>query len=307
MFNTRTIQKHFIAKVPLLAMVSLAFVSVSASAEDELFLATLSSDKVVKVQNISQRSGYDNQPHFTPDNQKLLYTAQFTLADGLQTDSMSYDLATHDTVNLTNSSASEYSPTVMPDGKHFSVIYVGADGRQRLSSYPLQGGKPSSLMTNLDKSFADIGYQVWLNKDELLLFVLGEPMQLQRVNLTSGSSEKVTINIGRTLRSVPHTALFSYNVANAERWQMKLYNPTNNESIASVTLPGTSLYYAWHANGQLLSGDGAKVLINNAKKIDADWSVWHDFSEYCAGDITRMSMSTDAKYYAFVCNTNSTN
>ena len=187
--------------------------------------------------------------------------------------------------------------------QHFSVIYVGADGRQRFSSYPLQGGKPSSLMANLDKNFADIGYQVWLNQDELLLFVLAEPMQLQRVNLTNGTSELVATNIGRTLRSVPNTTLYSYNVANDKRWQMKLYNPTNKQSIDNVTLPGTSLYYSWHANGQLLSSDGATVLINEAKKTTSEWSTWYDFSGYCDGNITRMNMSSDAKYYAFVCNT----
>ncbi|TRX57121.1 TolB family protein [Thalassomonas sp. M1454] len=289
-----------------LKLISSAFLlgqSAASIAEDEIFLATLEQDKVVQVVNITNREGYDNQPHFTPDNKSLLYSAMFVDGDKAQTDSMRFEIATGKTINLTQSAASEYSPTVMPNGKEFSVIYVGGDGRQRFSSYPLSGGKAKSLVAKLDKNFADIGYHIWLNKSELLMFVLAQPMQLQRVNLASGKAEIIDTDIGRTLRKVPNKNLFSYNKANAQQWQMQLFDPITNKSQASVTLPQENMYYAWHTDGRLISATGAKLVVNTLQMGNAKWQDWHDFSAYCNGSITRLTMSSNSEYIAFVCNT----
>ncbi len=280
----------------------LSAASMTSFAEDEIFLAELKLDNVVSVINISDRVGYDNQPHFTPDNNAILYTAMFTAGEALQSDSMFYDIASKTTLNLTQSAASEYSPTVTPDGEWFSVIYVGDDGRQRLSKYPLKGGKPQSLITKLDSKFTDIGYQIWLDEQELLLFVLAEPMQLQRVNINTGKASIIDTNIGRTLRSIPNSDLYSYNKALADKWQMQFYDKQTNTIQKSVTLPGNAMYYAWHSNGNLLTALGNKVMINDVASTHSPWQQWHDFSKVCADTITRMAMSSDQRYLAFVCN-----
>lgn len=279
--------------------------SAQSIAEDEVYLATLKQDKVTQVINISKRIGYDNQPHFTPDSQAVLYSAMFVegINDSAQTDSMRFDISTGLTTNLTKSTASEYSPTVMLNGEDFSVIYVGDDGRQRFSSYPLAGGKATSLVTQLDKNFADIGYHVWLNPSELLMFVLAEPMQLQRVNLSTGKSDIIDTDIGRTLRKVPNSELFSYNKAVGQQWQMQLFDPENNKTQQSVTLPKDNMYYAWHVDGRLISAIGTKLVINSVQASDSKWQDWQDVTSYCSGSVTRLTMSADSQYLAFVCNT----
>ncbi len=66
--------------------------------------------------NITNRTGYDNQPSFSPDGETILYTS---MRDGKQTDIYKYDLKTKKITQFTNTSTSEYSPNVMPDKKIF--------------------------------------------------------------------------------------------------------------------------------------------------------------------------------------------
>ncbi|WP_394176154.1 TolB family protein [Thalassotalea litorea] len=307
----------------LAAMALTLTVSAGARAEDDIYLVNLTDDKVSHVANITQRPGYDNQPHFTPDSKALLFTAMFTVKQEdettQQTDSMRYDLGTAQLTNLTNSAASEYSPTVTPDGEHFSVIRVGSDGRQLLWQYPLNetGADAKAKGSSLYPELFDVGYHVWLTDDELLLFVLGEPMQLQRASIDDKESHVVDMNIGRTLRKIPGTELFSYNKEHGQGWQMYIYNPEQKATHANINLPSQNMYYAWHMDGSLLTAIGNKVY---QAKIDltptpeavtlkqpnvsgVKWAIWQDFSKDCDGNITRMVMSEDQQHFAFVCNT----
>ncbi|WP_068547124.1 TolB family protein [Thalassotalea crassostreae] len=277
-------------------------------AEDEVFLATLNGDELVSVNNISNRIGYDNQPHFTPDSKAVLFTSEFANADNgvRQTDSMRYDIATKQLSNISNTpNASEYSPTVTPDGKNFSMIRVAGDGKQLLWQYPLNVKEVSA--TNKAKQLSDIhdvGYHLWLNNDDLLLFVLGEPMVLQRTSLSLNKSTMVDTNIGRTLRKVPNKALFSYTKGSDKGSTLMLFNPTDNSTKATVLLPKQNMYYAWHqTKGNVLTAEKNTVVsidLSHDLKT-ATWQPWLNFAEYCSGYITRMKMSDDGQYFAFVC------
>ncbi|WNC67273.1 hypothetical protein RI845_12165 [Thalassotalea nanhaiensis] len=305
--NSPYTKSHFLKS--LFTILSINLFSSAAFAEDEVYVAEIKDNKLVSIENISQRQGYDNQPHFTADSNSLLFTAMYEVkgADGKatqQTDSLHFDLTTKKTSNLTSSAASEYSPTITPDGKHFSVIRVGDDGKQLLWQYPYspQETKNELVGESLIPSVFDVGYHVWLNSDELLLFVLGDPMTLQRVQLSTGKTQPVDINIGRTLRKVPNENLYSYTKADGKQWQLKLYNPADKTVETSVTLPANNMYYAWHQSGALLSADKAIVMKNELDE-EGKWQPFLDFSSNCKGDITRMVMSENSVYLAFVCAT----
>src|SRR5262245_60163909 len=92
-----------------------------------------------KPVNITNRDGYDNQPSFLPDGKSLLFTS---IRENNQADIYRYELVTQKTERVTNTSESEYSPTVTPDQKFFSTIRVEADRTQRLWKFPLRGGEP---------------------------------------------------------------------------------------------------------------------------------------------------------------------
>jgi Tol biopolymer transport system component len=98
----------------------------------DIFIANLttakSEMKLDAPMKITSYAGYNNQPFFTPDGRSILYTS---IRNG-QADIYRYDIRTGVTTQVTNTPESEYSPTLMPDGKHISVVRVEADGTQRL-------------------------------------------------------------------------------------------------------------------------------------------------------------------------------
>src|SRR5882724_11004910 len=67
---------------------------------------------------ISEWAGYNNQPSFLADGRSLFYTS---IRDK-QADIYRYDLHSATTKQITATPESEYSPTLMPDGKSISVV-----------------------------------------------------------------------------------------------------------------------------------------------------------------------------------------
>src|SRR5262249_43107535 len=147
--------------------------------------------------------GYDNQPSFTPDGKSILFTS--THADG-QSDIYRYDLATKRTSQVTHTAESEYSPTVMPDGKRFSVIRVERDSAQRLWSFALDGSDPRVIVPSLKP----VGYHAWLDDGTLAMFVLGSPNALVHGDPTTGRVDTLARRIGRSLAAIPGAHAFSY-------------------------------------------------------------------------------------------------
>ena len=125
--------------------------------------------------NISQNKGYDNQPSFLADGTGVLFVQNH---DG-QTEVMRYDVGTRKKERLTNSTASEYSPTPMPGNSRFSTIVLEKDGTQLLWSFTMKGKDGKVVRPDLK-----IGYHAWIDGNTLFSFVLGDPMTLQQSMLS---------------------------------------------------------------------------------------------------------------------------
>ncbi|MCY7378713.1 MAG: hypothetical protein LH467_05150, partial [Gemmatimonadaceae bacterium] len=174
--------------VVLALIMSVGGVGVGAQTPNpDVFLAPLTrrGDSLIvgPAENVTRRAGYDNQPSFTPDARAVLYTA--VGADG-QSDIWRYDIRTRRAVRVTATPESEYSATVMPGGKRFSVIRVERDSTQRLWSFALDGSDPRLVLTALQP----VGYHVWLRADRLAAYVLGTPSTLHVIN-RDGSNDVV--------------------------------------------------------------------------------------------------------------------
>src|SRR6266404_7607917 len=167
-------------------------------------LATTGTGKIKVGQpvKITSWAGYNNQPAFMSDGKSVLYTS---IRDK-QADIYRFDIGTAATTQVTNTPESEYSPTLMPDGKSISVVRVESDGTQRLWKFPLAGGAPSLVLEKIKP----VGYHLWVDDDTLALFVLGKPNTLQLVDLRSGKAEVIAENPGRILRRIPHENKFSF-------------------------------------------------------------------------------------------------
>ena len=122
----------------------------------------------------------------------MFYTS--TRDDG-QSDIYRYDIATHETTRLTGEPESEYSATMMPGGRRFSVIRVERDSTQRLWSFALDGSDPRLVL----RTIKPVGYQAWLDADHVAVYVLGQPATLQLVDVRTEHADTVARDIDRSL------------------------------------------------------------------------------------------------------------
>jgi dipeptidyl aminopeptidase/acylaminoacyl peptidase len=259
--------------------------------------------------NITHRVGYDNQPSFLPDGQTLLFTSQ---RENDQTDIFRYDFKTNSTTQLTHTPESEYSPTLMPGGRFFSVVRVEADKTQRLWKFPLAGsGATASLVL---ENVKPVGYHLWLDARTLALFVLGDektrqPNTLQLVTLDKMrpiAIEESTLhtNIGRSLQRVPRApSSFSFVHKSApNEWLIKIVDvQAHRTSTVTKTLPGSE-DLAWLPDGSILMARDSK-LFRFDPAHDQDWREIADFASAGLHKITRLALSPKADRLALVAQT----
>lgn len=241
--------------------------------------------------NATDRAAYDNQPFFLPDGKSFLYTA--FQEDG-QTDIVRYDIANGSKHNVTKTPEGEYSATVMPGGKSFSVIRVEADGTQRLWKFPFGVGEPSLVLENIKP----VGYHAWGNEKTLALFVLGEPPTLQIADTGTGKAGVILGNVGRSLHKIPGQEAFSFvhKVSDSEWWIKTIDIATRDITPLTKTLPGSE-DYAWTSDESIIMGQGAKLYF---WKTGQEWQEIADFSTAGITAITRIAISPKGDRLAFV-------
>ncbi len=259
----------------------------------DVYLATIAMEGgVVRLTeepvNITRRAGYDNQPHFTPGGEALLYTA---IRDG-QADTYRYDLVEGTTRQVTDTPESEYSPT--PRGEGFSVVRVERDGRQRLWQFAEDGSALQVLLPDIEP----VGYHVWATPDRVALFVLGDPPTLQRADVGT-AADTLARNIGTSLQVVPgrpgvvsfvqHTSDFTAEVRLLD---------ARTRAITSVveTLPGGDAH-AWTPDGLLLMARGSTLYQYDPAR-GGDWRPAADLAPL--RDVTRLAVSPKGDRLALV-------
>jgi hypothetical protein len=272
-------------------------------------LADLQVGKVPSISNlqaVTNNPAYTNQPYFF-DSSTLYYTQELKLEDAqsAQMDTFAYDLRSKSTRNVSQSIESEYSPTPTPDGKGFSVIRVNPQGKQELWQLDFSG-KP---LQHYVPAIEPVGYQVWMNNKELLLFVLGEPHTLQKVNIDKPTEKGVLVddNIGASLYRVKNSDWFLYSRGNAQS-ELKAYHQAKAVTKVLTELPEGSQYFSVSSNRQVVTSDGNSLYYASLKLTeDGDLSVEGEWSKIavehakCGSGISRTAISPDGKKLALVC------
>ncbi len=263
----------------------------------DVFLAPLArqGDSLVvgPAVNVTRRVGYDNQPSFTPDARAVLYTA--VGADG-QSDIWRYDIRSRRTARVTATPESEYSATVMPGGKRFSVIRVERDSTQRLWSFALDGSDPRLVLTALQP----VGYHVWLGPERLAVYVLGTPSTLHVIG-RDGSNDVVRArDIGRALQRIPGQGWYSFARRDNAKELWIVGQPFEGGPIAPlVPAPTDNEYHAWTPSGTLLSATEGEIVRWNAHTgDDAEWYTVAAIPG--VKNISRLAVSPDGRWLAFV-------
>jgi len=265
----------------------------------DVFLApiTVRGDKIEvgHAVNITSRPGYDNQPSFTPDGAAVLYTST---REDAQADIYRLDRKSSRIARLTTSAPeSEYSATVMPGGKRFSVIRVERDSTQRLWSFDLKGRDPRVVLENLKP----VGYHAWIDAATVVTYVLGRPNTLYVVDVPSGGTRLVAHDVGRSLARLPGQRAFTFLQSADSAWWLTLATVPPSGDVTSdrlTRMPQGADYVVWTRGGTAITATGTKLL--TWRKGATSWTEAADLSSQGVVHITRLTLSPDQRTLAFV-------
>jgi Tol biopolymer transport system component len=241
----------------------------------------------------TQRSGYDNQPAFAPDDEALLWTS----IRGGQSDVYRRSIRTGDTstTRLTATSVSEYSPTPQSGGG-LSVVRVEEDGRQRLWHYSAQGDPVEPILPEADS----VGYHAWLDPDRVALFVLGDPPTLHLANTETGRDTVIASRIGRSLRSIPGGSAVSF-VRVREDLTTAVYRLDDDNGVlrtrrlTSTPGAGPGTFHAWTPGGTLLMATDQSL--RAWEPVPPEWRTVAPLENRA---VTRLAVSPSAEQIALV-------
>ncbi|MEO7133979.1 MAG: hypothetical protein ABI024_07135 [Vicinamibacterales bacterium] len=258
-----------------------------------------SSMQASKPVAVSVAPGYDNQPSFSSDGQRILFAGN---RDGKQIDVYVFDRRTNQTTQLTRTAENENSPTYLPpgvgDAGGFSVVQTEPDRTQRLWRFNAQGGNPQLVLTEIKP----VGYHAWIDAGHLVLFVLGQPATLQIADVKTGKAEIAASDIGRSLHRIPHTQLASFvqREASGEYWIKQIDISTKKIEPLVKTVAGSSdRDYTWMLDGQtILMSAGNKIF--SWTHGAADWTEVFDGASHQLGAISRLSVSPTGNAVAIV-------
>lgn len=244
--------------------------------------------------NLTRRPGYDNQPHFLPGGEGILYTVVDSHTG--QADIYRYDPVNGTVDRVTSSNPeSEYSATPLPDGSGISVVRVEADSTQRLWRFDLDGTDEAVLLEEI----APVGYHAWIDENTVALFVLGDPPTLRVADLRTGRARVVARDISPSLQRIPDTFDVSFVQRHEDGTSTIMRLPGDGgapEPIATTVRGGH--FHAWGPGGTLFMADGPVV---HAARDDRGWA-WTPAADFSDLNIvvSRLAVSPDASQIALV-------
>ncbi len=279
----------------LLFLFTLLIITTQIKAQNnpEVYLADIKFGEngflISNLTNISNNPEYDNQPSFLPDDSGVLFTSQ----RGESTDIKLYDLKSKEYKWLTESEGGKYSPTVTPDGNHFSSIWLKPDGEQLLWKFPLNDGIPEVLVPD-----EVIGYHTWFDENTLYTFVLGDTFTFVEFKLGDQIRRKmIATNPGRSIHKIPGKDEISFIDKNdSTNWVVKFYSPKTTQIKSLASTPEGSEDMFWIDSESFLIGKGNQLMT---------WKEGHGLSNgtpvfEVGGVISRISLSPDRTKIAIV-------
>jgi Tol biopolymer transport system component len=259
----------------------------------------LASMKGAKPTVVSNVAGYDNQPMFSPDGARILFSGNH---DGKQFDIYAFDRATGRVSQLTRTPENENSPTFLPpglgDAGGFSVVQTEMDKTQRLYRFDAKGSNPRLLLADIKP----VGYHAWIDSDRLGLFVLGQPNSLQLASVKTGKGEVVANGIGRSLHRIPNTRSISFvhREPSGEFWVKQIdVDSKKIDALTKVVDGNNERDMAWMPDGRtILMSGGTKIY--SWTRGDKGWTDVFDAAAHNLGAVTRLAVSPKGDAVAIV-------
>ena len=232
--------------------------------------------------------GYNNQPFFFSPREVYFSTNMYN--DSL-TEIAKIDLNSKRLYRITNTIESEYSPTLSPDPRFFSVVRIERNRRdQSLWLYPVdRSSYGRRLLENLD----NVGYHIWLSEEEVALFLVTRPISMVIANVETGEYTTVLENIGRCLRLTQTGELLFIHKQSSNNWYIKSMDPeTGSVKIITPTLTGKEDFEVL-PDGSLIMGNGSELHRFIDRGINSKWQKVDDLSSLGIINISRMAISED--------------
>lgn len=260
--------------------------------------------------NITNNPGYDNQPFFLPDNNTILFTSRRGKApQNEQSDIYAYQINSKQTIQMTQTPESEYSPTLTPSGEGISVVRVEMDSMQRLWEFPIQGGMATN--ENFEVVFPEVnlvGYHAWVDADNAMVFLVdpdpeGDNHTLEKASRIKSKTQKVATKIGRSLVMQPENKALSFiDKSNDKKWLVKRYDIQRNLAVEMLPAVPGSEDVAWLDANHLIMAKGQNIYINTTdRKYGDNWQiVAANATNNINGEISRLAVSPDQKWLAMV-------
>jgi hypothetical protein len=254
----------------------------------------ISAPQAVSVERIIDAHGYDNQPWFAGDNSGFYFTS---MRDAKQTDIYFYNTKTGKESRVFASPESEYSPRLIPTGE-IAVVRVEMDGTQRLWALDAKRNRARVLLPDIKP----VGYQAWLNKNDVVLFVLGEPATLQMSSLTQPAARTLLNAPGRCIEAQADGAL-RYTVSMSPGKSFIAEWRNDHSRLLAQLKPDTEHFVSLDDGSLLVASDNIIYRITAAGKDQEpmqNWTVWLDLSSSGLHGISRLARSSDNHQLALV-------
>ncbi|HBY67473.1 MAG TPA: hypothetical protein DEG69_06785 [Flavobacteriaceae bacterium] len=283
-------------KKNLALLLSLIGYFVIAQENTEVYLMDITSAysglEVYNFKNISNNSGYDNQPSFV-DNDTILFAGNNTN----QTDIASYSISSEEKSFLNPpTEGGEYSPMQIPNSEKITAVRLDPNGKQRLYTYDKKEPQKETI-PNLQ-----VAYYAFKDEKTLLASVLAQnELNLVVANVKTQKVDTLKYNAGRSIHKVPNTKrTMSYTFLNEDgNYDVYQLNMDTLESFFVAELPIGIQDHIWLSESKLLIGSGDKLFLYDLFG-NGEWQEVANLSEHNITNITRLAVSPNGKKLAFV-------
>lgn len=269
-----------------------------ATPQTDIFLFDLDLSKgknsLSNGRNVTSWPSYDNQPSFTKNSRSFVFARE---SNG-QTDVYEFFLEEDKTVQLTQSAATEYSPTPAPDNQTISFVSDRSASIWHAPRTDLNSPEPVQSNNN---NREPIGYFAWNHETGDILYWSQYGFSVTLANQSTKDTHFVS---GHALPSapqiIPNTTNFSFvhRQTNGEDW-IKEFSPKTKTIRPLAPLFGVNTNHTWTRDGSILMIQRGTLYQWNTNS-EAGWLAIADIDADLITDPYRLAISPDNKKLAVV-------
>jgi hypothetical protein len=287
---------HLPGRMAVAALLLAGAGAVHAQGTTDIFLADVSVQdgrlRIGTPHNITAREGYDNQPWFLPDGSGLLYVS----GRNDQMDVYRYDLATHTSMQVTDTPENEFSPSLPGDGSRMMVVRWPNDMSTGALWWFTPDGRP---LEEARGSVPRVGYYTFVDVHTLALFINDSIQSFMLSDARTGDTIRVGQDLGGSApRTIPGQRAVSFLSAHDDgtRWLTRLDVDTR-ATTPLVRMLDRVANYTWTARGTVLAARGNTIY---EWSPDDGWREVVAFDDVALQGITRIALSREGNRIAFV-------